>query len=52
MRADDNWSLYVIVAIVAVHFIIGIGYLIYKIAKAPSSSSAEEQLPDSKSEPR
>jgi len=33
---------YVIGAIVVVHFIAGIAYLIYKINKAPSSSQNEE----------
>lgn len=30
---DSNTVLYIIVAVIALHFIIGIAYLIYKITK-------------------
>ncbi|GEM_PF-4406771 len=40
---------YVIGAIVVVHFIAGIAYLIYKINKAPSSSNDEQSKTHSSS---
>lgn len=34
MNGTDNSTLYIVVAIVALHFVIGIGYLVYKIANS------------------
>jgi Na+-transporting methylmalonyl-CoA/oxaloacetate decarboxylase gamma subunit len=34
----DNTFVFIIIAIVVAHFLFGIGYLIYKIMKAPKSS--------------
>jgi hypothetical protein len=46
MRFNDNISLYIIIAIVALHFIIGIAFLIYKIQKAPSSQPKPTKTDD------
>lgn len=34
----DNTFVYIIVAIVAIHFLLAIGYLVFKIMKAPKSN--------------
>lgn len=34
----DKTFVYIIIAIVVFHFLFGVGYLIYKIMKAPKSS--------------
>ncbi|WP_421918085.1 hypothetical protein [Marinifilum sp.] len=40
MRTDSN-LIYIVVAISALHFLIGIGYLLYKLGR-PSKSQKEE----------
>jgi len=40
MRTDSN-LIYVLVGIVALHFLIGIGYLLYKLGR-PSKTKNEE----------
>lgn len=35
---SDNTFVYIIIAIVIAHFLIGVAYLIYKIMSAPKSS--------------
>ena len=34
---------YIIIAIVVAHFLFAVGYLIYKISKAPKSETDEEE---------
>jgi uncharacterized protein YneF (UPF0154 family) len=44
----DTWLIYLIVGIVALHFVIGIGWLIYKInsAKPTDNPKVEERQED------
>ncbi len=36
---SDNTFIYIIVAIVVAHFLFAVGYLLYKIIKAPKNST-------------
>ena len=36
MRDNTNLFLYIVIAIVVLHFLVGIGFLIYKINSAPT----------------
>jgi uncharacterized membrane protein YcfT len=40
---ESNTLLYVIAAIVILHIVAGIGYLVYKIGTAPSSEALDNQ---------
>ncbi|MEZ4987066.1 MAG: hypothetical protein R2795_27505 [Saprospiraceae bacterium] len=40
---ESNTLLYVIAAIVILHILVGIGYLVYKIGSAPSSDPDTEE---------
>lgn len=40
---SDRTFVYIIVAIVVAHFLFAVGFLIWKIMKAPKSSDSEEE---------
>ena len=43
---DDNTLLYIVVAIVILHFLVGIGYLVYKLAGPVKKSELEAEKND------
>jgi len=45
MRTDSN-LIYVLVGIVALHFLIGIGYLLYKLGRSSKSKKNEDEESD------
>jgi len=45
MRTDSN-LIYVLVGIVAFHFLIGIGYLLYKLGRPSKSKKKENEESD------
>lgn len=42
----DNTLLYIVVAIVILHFLVGIGYLVYKLAGPVKKSEPESEKND------
>lgn len=43
---SDKTFVFIIVAIVIAHFLFAVGYLIWKIARAPKSQDSEEESDD------
>ncbi|MCD8399443.1 hypothetical protein [Tenacibaculum finnmarkense] len=44
MRDNSNTFIYIIASIIILHFLVGFGYLIYKMTKKPASQKEDEKM--------